>query len=124
MTNGEMIGRLCEPQVLALRNEALAMGQEISERMTSLKVVLRALQAECEHPLVAECVDRDMSTPTTHRVCEVCGLYEREDLMFSWLRTDRVRRTDKQTLFRIRDELLHGTRVGIDAEDKPARRRS
>lgn len=111
-------------EVLALRETALGLNAEITERYKTLKQTLRALQAACNHALIAEAPYQGETTFRTTqppmRVCEVCGLYE-SAWNFKHLPGKRVRNVAREELLEVRNEILGGTRVGIDEDDKPAK---
>lgn len=108
--------------VQALREKALGLNAEISERYATLRQTLRDLQAACNHALIAEAPYRGETTFSNAqppmRACEVCGLYE-SAWHFKHLTGNRVRNVSRDALLEIRNEILGGTRVGIDDDDKP-----
>lgn len=110
--------------VLALHEQTQALGLEIRAKHEQLNQLLHDLQRRCNHTLIAEAPYRPSGTFNNAeppiRVCEVCGLTEEGwGSGFKRLRNERVRPVSREALWELRSNLLFGTRVGIDAEDRP-----
>lgn len=110
--------------VRALHERAQGLGLEIRAKHEQLSRLLHDLQRRCNHALIAEAPYRPSgifnNAEPPVRVCEVCGLTDEGwGVGFKHLAGERVRAVSRDALWRLRSDLLLGTRVGIDPEDRP-----
>lgn len=79
------------------------LDDEIARLGRQRELLLRELQATCQHELISGC-DYGLTTQYSPiRVCENCGLYEREWLGSFWvLNALRIRQVSREEIFRMR----------------------
>jgi len=105
-----------------IREKTMQLGEEIDEKNKQLKELLTELQDKCPHPpfhiLQTPFRSGFIADEQQLRLCSVCGKQD-EGWQFYKLgvpydRKDEIKMTTRKELFRVRQEILRGTRVGID----------
>lgn len=108
-------------RVKQLKNRVAQIYQQQQELRQEAKDSIRELQSICPHEEVVSSLDLGTKLCPRYdemRLCTCCGLQEKPYSYYKWL-PHAYRKVSRDEILSIREPLLAGTRVGIDADDKP-----